>query len=139
MDEIIEYEKKYLILSPIPFKKDNFPHQKIKQRYIQQDNKPVQRLRSIDNISYKLTQKYNNKRVVGKVEHEIDISYEQFISLKEHCIPAPYGSIRKCRYHIPYGNYMIELDCFEENMDNIIIAEVEFTSIWARGHNSYLQ
>lgn len=127
--ETIEYEKKYLIVPPLPFQKDNFPHHKIKQRYIKHGNNPVQRLRNRDNISYTLTKKYTDKRVVGKIEHEIDISYDQFVLLKAYRIPSIYGCIRKSRYIIPYGNYTIELDCFEENMDNIMIAEVEFTSL----------
>jgi CYTH domain-containing protein len=37
--------------------------------------------------------------------------------------------LRKKRVLIPYGQYTIELDLFDEPYENLIIAEVEFASV----------
>ena len=38
--------------------------------------------------------------------------------------------IKKIRYFIPDGNFTIELDIFKGNLEGLIIAEVEFNSIY---------
>ena len=37
--------------------------------------------------------------------------------------------IKKRRYKIPYGSFLIELDVFEELFEGLIFAEVEFLDI----------
>ncbi len=128
-DSLIEHERKFLILSPVPLDKGNFPSCKIKQRYIKQDKNPIQRIRNTDNISYKLTQKHVESELVGKIELEKDLSLDEFNSLKKYIIPNIYWPICKQRYEIPHDNYLIQLDYFDEAMDNLIIAEVEFSSL----------
>ena len=45
-------------------------------------------------------------------------------------LPAGQGrSIDKIRYSIPFNNRTIELDVFKGNLNGLIIAEIEFSSI----------
>lgn len=129
----LEYERKFLIGGNIPRSLDNFPYQKIKQRYICGPDKQQKRVRKIidqdGNILYKLTYKRRSKKLPGKIEIEEELTYKQYEWLKKYKIPSILGSISKTRYYIPYHDWTIELDVFDESCDHIKIAEVEFHSL----------
>lgn len=78
----LEYERKFLIGGNIPRSLDNFPYQKIKQRYICGPDKQQKRVRKIidqdGNILYKLTYKRRSKKLPGKIEIEEELTYKQY-------------------------------------------------------------
>lgn len=124
----LEFERKYLIKTPLDFELSQFPSKLIKQRYIDY-NWVIQRLRSIDNSDYILTLKQKQKWVLGKVETEKTLTQDEFENLLQYAIPNKNGPIIKSRYDIAYGNSIIELDCYGEVFNYLMIAEVEFDSL----------
>jgi CYTH domain-containing protein len=68
------------------------------------------------------------KRGVGlsRRESEVELTPDQFQALW----PATEGlRLEKERFEIPYGGLVIELDVFQGDLENLILAEVEFDSI----------
>ncbi len=124
----LEFERKYLVKQPIGFDLTQFPSTSIVQRYIDY-GWVIQRLRCIDNSDYILTYKQKQKGVLGKVETEKKLSKEEFEGLLGYAIPNANGPINKTRYYIQYWNYTIELDCYDEKLQFLMIAEVEFHSL----------
>lgn len=124
----LEFERKYLIHKELDFKLSQFPSKLIKQWYIDY-NWAIQRLRSIDNSDYILTLKQKQKWVLGKVETEKVLNQDEFDYLLQYTIPNKNGPIIKTRYNIVYGNSIIELDCYGDVFDKLMIAEVEFHSL----------
>lgn len=124
----LEFERKYLVKQPIGFDLTQFPSTSIIQRYIDY-GWATQRLRCIDNSDYILTYKQKQKEVLGKVETEKKLSKEEFEELLAYAIPNAHGPIEKTRYYIQYGNHTIELDCYNEKLEFLMIAEIEFHSL----------
>lgn len=124
----LEFERKYLVKEPIGFDLTQFPSTSIVQRYIDY-GWVTQRLRCINNSDYILTYKQKQKGVLGKVETEKRLSESEFKELLNYAIPNANWPIEKTRYYIQYGNYKIELDCYNEKLKFLMIAEVEFHSL----------
>jgi len=118
--ENIEIEKKFLI-NNIPFNITLFPHVKIMQGYISvsPDGTEV-RLRKRDRKFF-LTVK--SAGGISRKEVEIKISEEQFGRL---WLFTEGRRIFKTRYNIKYDNYLIEVDCYEDDLKGFMVAEVEF-------------
>ena len=118
--ENIEIEKKFLI-NNIPFNITLFPHVKIMQGYISvsPDGTEV-RLRKRDRKFF-LTVK--SAGGISRKEVEIKISEEQFGRL---WLFTEGRRIFKTRYNIKYDNYLIEVDCYEDDLKGFMAAEVEF-------------
>jgi CYTH domain-containing protein len=76
-----------------------------------------------------LNKKYIDKLVAGKVEVEQRLTKKEFEAYLAHALPNSFWPLRKKRYYIPYNGLTIELDCFDKTLDNLIIAEVEFTTL----------
>lgn len=83
---------------------------------------PVVRVRKEDDNFY-LT--YKGKGLLAREEYNLPLTKEAYFHLIEK---ADGIIIRKKRYLIPYEKFTIELDIFDEPYNNLIIAEVEFTS-----------
>lgn len=59
-------------------------------------------------------------------ETEIEITSSQFAQLW----PRTEGKrVEKIRYEIPYGQYTIELDVYQDSLEGLVVAEVEFDSV----------
>ncbi len=116
----MEIEKKFIIPS-IPPNLNTYPHSQIKQGYL--STSPVIRIRQQDD-TYILTLK--GKGLLQREEFELPIDADQFktLSLKIDGI-----LIHKTRYYIPYEKYTIELDCFHDEYEHLVIAEVEFDCV----------
>lgn len=125
----IEFEKKFLVSQPLPFDLLTYKHHSIKQRYIQTKHGKVQRVRSIDDKEYRLTTKYDDTQILGKVEIEKEINKEEFELHKTQAIPNSFWSLNKKRYKLPYQWFTIELDCYDKHLNYLMIAEVEFESL----------
>lgn len=114
----MEIERKFTI-KELP-DLNNYKYKKLTQAYL--NTAPVIRIRREDE-NYVLT--YKGKGLLAREEHNLPLNAESF----EHLLPKADGLIiSKTRYLIPYEKYTIELDIFEEDLEPLIIAEVEFKS-----------
>jgi CYTH domain-containing protein len=116
----IEIEKKYIIPN-IPFNINNYKYERILQGYI--STNPVIRIRQMGS-KYYVTCK--SQGLMIRNEFEISITKDQFKNLEKK---VDYNIISKNRYYIPLEeNLLCELDIFNDNLNGLIIAEVEFDS-----------
>lgn len=114
----LEIERKYLV-GTLPANLTEYKSYKIEQAYI--SRKPTIRIRKRDN-EYFLTVKGKGK--ISKIEYELNITKEEYENLLEKIDGK---IIKKTRYIIPIHNNLIaELDVFEDYLDGLIFAEVEF-------------
>jgi CYTH domain-containing protein len=114
----MEIERKYLI-SALPFHLADFDYNEIEQGYISID--PVIRIRK-KNKKYYLTCK--SKGLLKREELELSISEDTYFNLLKK---IDYKLIKKKRYYIPLNMGLIaELDIFEDFLEGLQIAEVEF-------------
>lgn len=113
----MEIERKYLI-SQLPKQLEQYPHRQLEQGYL--STSPVVRVRK-DDDKYELT--YKSKGMMVREEYNLPLTKESY----EHLRAKIDGRlIVKKRYCIPYGNYTIELDVFEDELAPLVLAEVEF-------------
>jgi CYTH domain-containing protein len=116
---LMEIERKFLI-SKLPSDLTSYPVHQIEQGYL--CTNPVVRIRKQDE-DYYLT--YKSSGMMMREEYNLPLTAESYAKLR----PKADGIlITKKRYCIPYENYTIELDIFEEEIAPLILAEVEFPS-----------
>lgn len=132
----IESEKKRLV-PPIPTAMDLslLSNQEISQYYIKHPIFGSTRMRSVDDKTFWITKKYNNKNIIGKVEIEEKITAEEFESNKSYMIKPNHGIITKTRYFLTLVNNLHgELDVFHGEYEWIIFLEIEFDDIHQYSH-----
>lgn len=116
----MEIERKFLVRS-IPADLESYPLRRIEQGYL--CTEPVVRIRK-DNDAYMLT--YKSKGLLSREEYNLPLTRDAYTHLKTK---ADGRIISKKRYCIPYlGKFTIELDIFEDELEGLILAEVEFSS-----------
>ena len=114
----MEIERKFTVKEVPDLSKYDF--HVMEQGYLNTD--PVVRVRKEDG-NYYLT--YKGKGLMVREEYNLPLNKEAY----EHLVEKSDGIvIRKKRYLIPYGKYVIELDVFEKPYETLVIAEVEFES-----------
>jgi CYTH domain-containing protein len=115
-----EIERKFL-LKHLPDGLSSFPHEEIAQGYLAIEKGGVQvRLRKKGAVR-SLTFKRGAK--IGREEREIRLSAEQFEALW----PATEGRrLTKVRYDLPFKEWVIEVDVYQERHEGLVVAEVEF-------------
>ena len=116
---IMEIERKFLV-KEVPKSLENYPCRHIEQGYL--STNPVVRIRK-DNDKYELTYKGNGQMV--REEYNLPLNEDSYEHLKGKIDGR---LIVKKRYMIPYLDYTIELDIFENDLAPLILAEVEFPS-----------
>lgn len=114
----MEIERKFLV-NQMP-DLQQYSYHCMEQGYL--NTNPVVRVRKEDN-EYYLT--YKGKGFLVRQEYNLPLNEEGYYHLVEKSDGI---IIRKKRYLIPYGEFTIELDVFEEPYENLVIAEVEFES-----------
>lgn len=115
----MEIERKFTIIR-LPEKMRDYPYQHIEQGYL--STEPVVRIRRQDD-TYLLT--YKGSGMMVRTEYNLPLTQDAY----EHMKPKADGIvITKKRYLIPYESYTIELDVFENELEGLIIAEVEFAT-----------
>jgi adenylate cyclase len=125
--QAIELERKWLVSSPPDLSLYKFDE--IEQGYISfasSENNEV-RIRRKSNQYYLTIKSLNDKSSLNikRLETEIILSKEQYDLLW----PITLGKrIVKRRYYIDYHNHKIELDIYNDSLNNLIMAEVEFSS-----------
>ncbi len=116
----MEIERKFLI-HKLPDNLNAYPFQLLEQAYLCTD--PVVRVRRSDDI-YTLT--YKSKGLMSREEYNLPLTAESYEHLKKK---ADGNIIRKKRFRIPLPDELtIELDLFDTPFEELILAEVEFTS-----------
>lgn len=115
----MEIERKFLI-KELPKNLETYPCRHLEQGYL--STAPVVRVRK-DNDKYELT--YKGKGAMVREEYNLPLTAESFEHLKQKIDGR---LIVKKRYMIPYGDFTIELDIFEEDLAPLTLAEVEFSS-----------
>lgn len=116
----MEIERKFLV-SQIPNLSQATGQKIIEQSYI--STSPVIRLRK-SNDDHILTCK--GKGLLAREEFELTITKDEYDQLIKKVEGNP---IKKTRYLLPYNQYLIELDVFDDFLKGLVVAEVEFTSI----------
>ena len=118
----MEIERKFTVKN-LPEDLENYPCKRIEQGYL--CTKPVLRVRR-KGEEYWLT--YKGEGLLVREEHEFPLDETAY----RHLLTKVDGRIiTKDRYHIPYGEYTIELDVFGGDLAPLVIAEVEFPSVEA--------
>jgi len=123
-----EIERKFLIRK-LPSTLQPYPRHVINQGYLVFGENGVEvRLRR-SNEQHSLTVK--SKHGLEREEHNIPLTEEQWSELW----PLTAGRrLKKLRFDIPHGEYIIELDIFLGLNDGLVVAEVEFpTTIASHG------
>lgn len=116
----MEIERKFL-LKHIPENLDSYPYHLIEQAYL--NITPVIRIRRQDD-QYYMT--YKGSGMMSREEYNLPLTPESYEHLKQK---ADGNIIRKQRYRIPTKHGLtIELDIFAPPFDDLILAEVEFSS-----------
>lgn len=113
----MEIERKFTV-KKLPEDLEQYPKKRIEQAYL--CTEPVVRVRR-KGEEFWLTCK--GKGFLVREEFELPLSEEAYL----HLLAKADGLvIRKERYHIPCGEYTIELDVFDTPHAPLVIAEVEF-------------
>lgn len=115
----MEIERKFLVKEP-PEGLEKRPKKEIEQGYLCVH--PAVRVRKKGERFF-LTCK--GEGLLSREEYEVSIPQEAY----QHLLPKADGTvIRKTRYEIPFGDYVIELDLFAPPFAPLMVAEVEFPS-----------
>ena len=116
----MEIERKFTV-KELPEHLGDYPCKRIEQGYL--CTKPVLRVRR-KGEEYWLT--YKGEGLLVREEHEFPLDETAY----RHLLAKADGRvIQKDRYHIPFGEYTIELDVFHGELAPLVIAEVEFPSV----------
>ncbi len=117
-----EIERKFLV-NALPEDLSNYSYDKILQGYLNiQSDDTEMRLRKKDNQYF---QTIKNGNGLNREEIEIALTKEQFVVLWP--LTKNYRIVKR-RYNIPYNNYLIELDIYEDKYKGLKACEVEFPS-----------
>lgn len=116
----MEIERKFLV-DPVPKGLEQFTKRRIEQGYL--STNPVVRIRQMDE-EYFLT--YKSSGMMARQEAEFPLTKEAYEHLREK---VDGRVITKDRYLIPYETWTIELDCFHGELEGLVLAEVEFSSV----------
>ena len=124
----MEIERRFLVKDLSSLDLSQYKCKRIIQDYLYKDKFTAIRKRKTvldDNVSFTYTIK-TRKIGISVNELENEISEEEYNNLKVH---PNFNHIDKIRYIIPYiDNLNIELDVFNDNIDGIVFAEIEFNS-----------
>lgn len=118
----MEIERKFTV-KELPEDLAQYPCKRIEQGYL--CTKPVLRVRRKGEECW-LT--YKGEGLLVREEHEVPLDEDAY----RHLLSKADGRIiQKDRYHIPCGEYTVELDVFGGDLAPLVIAEVEFPSVEA--------
>lgn len=114
-----EIERKFLVIND-SYKTQGVPH-RIRQGYICNEPNCVVRVRCKDGEAFVTIKSAN----VGfaRYEYEYAIPREDAEQMLNRLCQKPI--ISKTRYCVPYGGFMWEIDCFDNDNEGLVIAEIE--------------
>jgi CYTH domain-containing protein len=118
-----EIERKFLV-DRLPDSLDVYPHTRIHQGYlIATDSGMELRIRQKAGRFY---QTVKTGEGLSRTEIEIFLSKDQFDDLWPHTTGR---RVSKMRFNVPVGDYVTELDRFEDDLTGLLLVEVEFLSV----------
>jgi CYTH domain-containing protein len=122
MADGMEIERKFLV-EQLPQGLDVHPSREIEQGYLAITDDVEVRLRRYGDESFLTVKSSGNE---SRIEEEIEIDRRRFDSLW----PLTDGRrIQKRRYRIPIGDLALELDVYHGDLEGLLTAEVEFSSL----------
>ena len=95
------------------------------QGYLSVDPARTVRLRIQNNHAFLTIKGASSSDGTTRVEWEKAISIDEANTLLPLCLQ---GSIQKTRYHVPFNNFLFEIDVFEEALLGLVLAEIELKS-----------
>ena len=116
----VERERKFLV-ADIPSLPDEGAA--LRQGYLAIDGSVSARVREAENEGCTLTVKAGRGGV--RTELEWPLTRDEFEAAWQQ---TGGRRVRKTRYRLEYGEHLIELDVFHEELDGLVVAEVEFDS-----------
>ncbi len=117
----LEIERRFLVKT-LPEDLKKYPHEDIKQGYLESKDGTSIRLREINDKYYQTTKVGTGKI---RIETEVEISKNLFNSL---WYLTKHRRLAKTRYEIPYQLVTIQLDIYQGNLNGFKTVEVEFDS-----------
>ncbi|MET0662282.1 MAG: CHAD domain-containing protein [Ilumatobacteraceae bacterium] len=116
----VERERKFLVSNIPPLPDEGVA---LRQGYLAIDGSVSVRVRDADTEGCTLTVKAGRGGV--RTELEWPLSRDEFDAAWQQ---TGGRRIHKTRYRLEYGEHLIELDVFHEELDGLVVAEVEFDS-----------
>ena len=95
------------------------------QGYLSIDPARTVRLRIQDNHAFLTIKGASSSDGTTRFEWEKQLSLNDANNLLPLCLP---GSIQKTRYHVPFNEYLFEVDVFEAALSGLVLAEIELKS-----------
>ena len=121
MSELIEIERKFLVLSDV-FKSEAFNSTHIVQGFLNSDKDRIVRIRIRDNDGFLTVKGKPTEDGLSRFEWEKEISKSDAEALLKLCEE---GTIDKIRYEVKSGRHVFEVDEFFGTNEGLIVAEVE--------------
>ena len=125
MNELIEIERKFLVLSEA-FKAEAYNSTRIVQGFLNSDKDRIVRIRIRDNDGFITVKGKPLEDGLTRFEWEKEISKSDAEALLNLCEE---GIIDKIRYEVKCGNHVFEVDEFFGANQGLVVAEVELTEV----------
>ena len=125
MNELIEIERKFLVLSEA-FKAEAYNSTRIVQGFLNSDKDRIVRIRIRDNDGFITVKGKPLEDGLTRFEWEKKISKSDAEALLNLCEE---GIIDKIRYEVKCGNHVFEVDEFFGANQGLVVAEVELTEV----------
>ena len=125
MNELIEIERKFLVLSEA-FKAEAYNSTRIVQGFLNSDKDRIVRVRIRDNDGFITVKGKPLEDGLTRFEWEKKISKSDAEALLNLCEE---GIIDKIRYEVKCGNHVFEVDEFFGANQGLVVAEVELTEV----------
>lgn len=122
---MVEIERKFLVLDE-SYKEQAITCYPIKQGYLSRVPERVVRVRTKGDKGYITIKGKSTHSGLSRFEWEHEISITEAEDLLKLCEK---GIIEKCRYIVPVGNHIFEVDEFYGELQGRVLAEVELKNI----------
>ncbi|MGC1632711.1 MAG: CYTH domain-containing protein [Gelidibacter sp.] len=126
MSELIEIERKFLVLSDV-FKSEAFNKTRIVQGFLNSDKERIVRVRLRGHDGFLTVKGKPSEDGLSRFEWEKQISESDAEALLKLCEK---GLIDKIRYEIKFGDHVFEVDEFFGDNNGLIVAEVELKDVF---------
>ncbi len=123
--KMVEIERKFLVSNVQACLDKAIASFSIFQGYLSVDPSRTVRLRIQDNIAFLTVKGASSSDGTTRVEWEKQLSLNDANTLLPLCLP---GGIQKTRHHVPFNEYLFEVDVFEKELSGLILAEIELES-----------
>ena len=123
--KMVEIERKFLVSNVQACLDEAIASFAIFQGYLSADPSRTVRLRIQDNTAFLTIKGASSSDGTTRAEWEKQLSLNDANTLLPLCLP---GGIQKTRHHVPFNEYLFEVDVFEHELSGLILAEIELKS-----------